>query len=237
MVLTFIIKKKILMIGRILMEQDRKNRRLYEKLKESILGGILPPGYRFLPEISYARQLGVSRNTLRSALKWLEKENMIVRGRGKGTFVNRNWELGGSKRYMLLLDSAPPVPYTEHIIPQIMLGIEQALRGRDIELEHCSYEHLKTLDGDEIAGMLRRRRIAGILWKSSSFLGNEKVFLALKSLPIPVVLLYCLPEDYRITGWAAIPQNTRNTWCEALRYLRNCGHTRIGIVCPDDPSG
>ena len=154
MVLTFIIKKKILKIGRILMEQDRKNRRLYEKLKESILGGILPPGYRFLPEISYARQLGVSRNTLRSALKWLEKENMIVRGRGKGTFVNRNWELGGSKRYMLLLDSAPPVPYTEHIIPQIMLGIEQALRGRDIELEHCSYEHLKTLDGDEIAGML-----------------------------------------------------------------------------------
>ena len=38
----------------------------------------------------------------------------------------------------------------------------------------------------QIMEMIRRRRISGILWKSSAFLGNEKVFLALKSLPVPV---------------------------------------------------
>lgn len=217
------------------MNSNAKNSRLYEKLKEDILSGSCQPGFRFPAEIPYAKKLGVSRNTLRTALKWLEEENLIVRGRGKGTFVNPGCGYEKRRRYMLLLDAAPPAPYTEHIIPQIMLGIEQALHDRDIELEHCSYEHLDTMECNEIAEMIRRRRISGILWKSSAFLGNEKVFLALKSLPVPVVLLYCQPEDYRVTGWAAIPQNTRNAWCEALRYLQGCGHTRIGIVNTDVP--
>ena len=195
------------------MNSNAKNSRLYEKLKEDILSGSCQPGFRFPAEIPYAKKLGVSRNTLRTALKWLEEENLIVRGRGKGTFVNPGCGYEKRRRYMLLLDAAPPAPYTEHIIPQIMLGIEH----------------------NEIMEMIRRRRISGILWKSSAFLGNEKVFLALKSLPVPVVLLYCQPEDYRVTGWAAIPQNTRNAWCEALRYLQGCGHTRIGIVNTDVP--
>ncbi len=217
------------------MNSNAKNSRLYEKLKEDILSGSCQPGFRFPAEIPYAKKLGVSRNTLRTALKWLEEENLIVRGRGKGTFVNPGCGYEKRRRYMLLLDAAPPAPYTEHIIPQIMLGIEQALHDRDIELEHCSYEHLDSMEHSEIMEMIRRRRISGILWKSSAFLGNEKVFLALKSLPVPVVLLYCQPEDYRVTGWAAIPQNTRNAWCEALRYLQGCGHTRIGIVNTDVP--
>ena len=217
------------------MNSNAKNSRLYEKLKEDILSGSCQPGFRFPAEIPYAKKLGVSRNTLRTALKWLEEENLIVRGRGKGTFVNPGCGYEKRRRYMLLLDAAPPAPYTEHIIPQIMLGIEQALHDRDIELEHCSYEHLDSMEHNEIMEMIRRRRISGILWKSSAFLGNEKVFLALKSLPVPVVLLYCQPEDYRVTGWAAIPQNTRNAWCEALRYLQGCGHTRIGIVNTDVP--
>ena len=174
------------------MNSNAKNSRLYEKLKEDILSGSCQPGFRFPAEIPYAKKLGVSRNTLRTALKWLEEENLIVRGRG---YEKR-------RRYMLLLDAAPPAPYTEHIIPQIMLGIEQALHDRDIELEHCSYEHLDSMEHNEIMKMIRRRRISGILWKSSAFLGNEKVFLALKSLPVPVVLLYCQPEDYRVRGAA-----------------------------------
>ena len=47
------------------MRTNSKNSKLYEKLKEDILSGICPPGFQFPPEISYARTLGVSRNTLR----------------------------------------------------------------------------------------------------------------------------------------------------------------------------
>lgn len=137
------------------MNSNAKNSRLYEKLKEDILSGSCQPGFRFPAEIPYAKKLGVSRNTLRTALKWLEEENLIVRGRGKGTFVNPGCGYEKRRRYMLLLDAAPPAPYTEHIIPQIMLGIEQALHDRDIELEHCSYEHLDSMEHNEIMEMIR----------------------------------------------------------------------------------
>ena len=94
------------------MNSNAKNSRLYEKLKEDILSGSCQPGFRFPAEIPYAKKLGVSRNTLRTALKWLEEENLIVRGRGKGTFVNPGCGYEKRRRYMLLLDAAPPAPYT-----------------------------------------------------------------------------------------------------------------------------
>lgn len=214
------------------MRTNSKNSKLYEKLKEDILSGICPPGFQFPPEISYARTLGVSRNTLRLALKQLESEDLILREGSKGTFVNPAYMQKKSRRYLLILSSSPPVPHSEHIVPQITRGIEQALYDRDIDLENCSYEHLMTLSREELTEMIVRRRISGVLWKATNFHGTEKIFLALKQLAIPVVLLYCDAGDYRITGWAAIPQNTRNAWCEALRYLRRCGHTRIGVIDP-----
>ena len=55
----------------------------------------------------------------------------------------------------------------------------------------------------ELTEMIVRRRISGVLWKATNFHGTEKIFLALKQLAIPVVLLYCDAGDYRITGWAA----------------------------------
>ena len=214
------------------MRADSKNGRLYEKLKEDILSGICPPGFRFPPEIVHAQNLGVSRNTLRLALKQLESEDLILREGGRGTFVNPAYNPRKSRRYLLILSSAPAPEHTEHIVPQISRGIEQALRDREIDLEQCSHEHLMTLSKQELVEMLSRRRISGVLWKATNFHGNEKILQALKLLPIPVVLLYCNPADYRITNCAAIPQNTRNAWCEALRYLRRCGHTRIGIIDP-----
>lgn len=93
------------------MRTNSKNSKLYEKLKEDILSGICPPGFQFPPEISYARTLGVSRNTLRLALKQLEAEDLILREGSKGTFVNPAYMQKKSRRYLLILSSSPPVPH------------------------------------------------------------------------------------------------------------------------------
>ena len=158
------------------MRTNSKNSKLYEKLKEDILSGICPPGFQFPPEISYARTLGVSRNTLRLALKQLEAEDLILREGSKGTFVNPAYMQKKSRRYLLILSSSPPVPHSEHIVPQITRGIEQALYDRDIDLENCSYEHLMTLSREELTEMIVRRRISGVLWKATNFHGTEKIF-------------------------------------------------------------
>jgi len=59
-----------------------------DKLKQDIENGIIKPGNRLPSEFELARELGVSRATLREALRILEDENVIIRKHGVGTFIN-----------------------------------------------------------------------------------------------------------------------------------------------------
>ncbi|GAA5416936.1 HTH-type transcriptional repressor NagR [Paraliobacillus ryukyuensis] len=60
-----------------------------EQIKSKIKDGELEPGERLPSEAEFSKQLHVSRNTLREALRILEEENIIVRKHGVGTFVNK----------------------------------------------------------------------------------------------------------------------------------------------------
>lgn len=59
-----------------------------ERLKKDIESGVFKENERFPSEYELARSLGVSRATLREALRVLEEEKVIVRKHGVGTFVN-----------------------------------------------------------------------------------------------------------------------------------------------------
>jgi GntR family transcriptional regulator len=68
------------------------NRHLYlqviDHLKHDIDNGIYKEKEKLPSEFDLAKKLGVSRATLREALRILEEENVIVRRHGVGTFVN-----------------------------------------------------------------------------------------------------------------------------------------------------
>jgi GntR family transcriptional regulator len=57
-------------------------------LKEQILTGKLAPGDRMPSEAEQTRRFGVSRVVIRQALRILEDQGLIVRIKGKGTFVS-----------------------------------------------------------------------------------------------------------------------------------------------------
>ena len=59
-----------------------------ERLKKDIESGVFKENERFPSEFELARTLGVSRATLREALRVLEEDKVIVRKHGVGTFVN-----------------------------------------------------------------------------------------------------------------------------------------------------
>jgi len=61
--------------------------RVAEQLRSMIIDGELRPGARLSTEPDLATALSVSRSTLRSALDRLERDGLIVRKRGIGTFV------------------------------------------------------------------------------------------------------------------------------------------------------
>ncbi|CQR48444.1 HTH-type transcriptional repressor YvoA [Paraliobacillus sp. PM-2] len=60
-----------------------------EQIKAKIKEGELEPGERLPSETDFSKELHVSRNTLREALRILEEENIIIRKHGVGTFVNK----------------------------------------------------------------------------------------------------------------------------------------------------
>ena len=59
-----------------------------DHMKHDIAAGIYKPKEKLPSEFELAKTLGVSRATLREALRILEEENVIVRRHGVGTFVN-----------------------------------------------------------------------------------------------------------------------------------------------------
>lgn len=59
-----------------------------DRLKDDIAKGVFQEKEKLPSEFELAKSLGVSRATLREALRLLEEENVIIRRHGVGTFVN-----------------------------------------------------------------------------------------------------------------------------------------------------
>ncbi|GBF11303.1 GntR family transcriptional regulator [Tepidibacillus infernus] len=59
-----------------------------DKIKQDIEQRILKPGQKLPSEFELSKDLGISRATLREALRILEDENIITRKHGVGTFIN-----------------------------------------------------------------------------------------------------------------------------------------------------
>jgi GntR family transcriptional repressor for pyruvate dehydrogenase complex len=58
-----------------------------EQIRDLIRSGALPPGSRLPPENELAAQLGLSRNSMREAVKALELVRVLDVRRGDGTYV------------------------------------------------------------------------------------------------------------------------------------------------------
>ncbi|ALG72860.1 GntR family transcriptional regulator [Azospirillum thiophilum] len=65
-----------------------KARRIYLLLRDRIVAGELPPGSRLPGEPALAAEHAVSRVTVRRALDLLDKEGLVQRKAGSGTFVH-----------------------------------------------------------------------------------------------------------------------------------------------------
>lgn len=202
-----------------------KNRiycRLYGKLHSGQLNNDCLP-----PEKDFARQLGISRNTLRSALEMLENEGILQRTRAVGTLLKpaARKPFTGSFLFCMVQKRNSP-----HVGESIFRGVQLASEACHGRADFCFVENLLKIPPAELRQLLQESCCRGLIALQRNFTGNEVFLNDLKSLGIPVVLAYCEKEDPVITGFAAVTHCGVESWLAALRHLTDSGHRRIATL-------
>ena len=137
-------------------------KQLRELLEKKIASGELIPGDRIFTESRLAEEFQVSRTTIRRALGGLEKDGLIVRFPGKGTFVN-----------LTLGNQIKDPPFTvgvnffksitdNNFYSFLMEGILQGAERRNIHIKTFSIDS-RQLYAEELDGLL----FTGTLEKNS----------------------------------------------------------------------
>jgi GntR family transcriptional repressor for pyruvate dehydrogenase complex len=124
-------------------EPVRAHEYVAEQLRHHIELGIIPVGSALPAERDLAQMLRVGRNTIQSALRILEAENLIEtrRGRGGGTFVLEP-RLEGASHERLLLE-----------LKLAGSELEDATRFRRIVEEGAAAEAARVADSDSVQAL------------------------------------------------------------------------------------
>jgi GntR family transcriptional regulator, transcriptional repressor for pyruvate dehydrogenase complex len=117
------------------LDRRRKDRKTYEQIvayiRDTISSGQLRPGDRLPPETDLARSLGVSRPTVREALKVLEALNVLESSTGPtgGTFVR---PLDGAGVAEYLTDSITLLMDVEELTLEELWAAREAIETRAV---------------------------------------------------------------------------------------------------------
>lgn len=197
-------------------------------LRDRITAGSLRPLDRLPPEVDLARELDVSRGTVRQALDILVQEGMLTRTQGKGTFVS---ERPGRQASGII---GVVVPYLrDTLISEILRGAEQALHdaGYSMILSHSDSDLAR--EQQQIQRVVTNNPEGLILFPMAAT--HEYDMLAGILPPeLPVVVI-----DRRLPGLRSdvVMSDNIGGGRIAVRHLLELGHRRIAcITTPDRPS-
>jgi GntR family transcriptional repressor for pyruvate dehydrogenase complex len=157
-----------------------------DSIRAMVRSGELSPGDRLPPEHELAERLGVSRGSLREAVRALTQINVLDVRRGDGTYVTSlapSELLSGMVFAMELLQ----VQGLEEVLEvrRLLLPPAAALAAQRVTKDQLSRMHAvidqleRTTDLDEIAGL--HRRFQALVFEAS---GNETLSSILRALQL-----------------------------------------------------
>ncbi|MBO8155176.1 MAG: GntR family transcriptional regulator [Bacillaceae bacterium] len=136
------------------------NRHLYlqviDRIKEDIKNGVYKEREKLPSEFELSKMLGVSRATLREALRLLEEENVVTRRHGVGTFVNPKPVFSSGieqlKSVTNMITEAGMEPGTQYLSAEKVIATKEDKEHfkRD-DLEYVvKIERVRTADGQPV---------------------------------------------------------------------------------------
>ncbi len=141
-------------------------------LRERIASGDWPTDFQLPAEPELAAELGVARGTLRVAIRHLEREGVLKRLRGRGTFVG-----GGSGEL--------PIVERFATISEVLTGLRRPYHVDVLEQQvgrgPSQVRRLLGLEGDEELFLLKRRFV--VEGSPYALVANRVPVAACRSLP------------------------------------------------------
>ncbi|MDR3072720.1 MAG: GntR family transcriptional regulator, partial [Clostridiales Family XIII bacterium] len=159
---------------------------IVEWVKNRIEEQGLSIGDRFYSENELCDIHGVSRQTVRQALAVLERDNVLMRKRGSGTFV-RSSSFATAFDYTTV--GVISTYFSDYIFPGIVTGIERKLSSRNMTMQLAITHNLVAEESRAIRAMLDRNVSGLIIEPSKSALPNpnRELYEEIKSRSIPTV--------------------------------------------------
>lgn len=208
------------------MSAKLKKDMVYGQLHDDIRSGRIKALEKLPSEQRLAEKFQVSRVTLRDSLKRLERENLIDRVHGKGTFVAEM--VHDPKRRFLALHNV--ITNISAASQYILPGIENGLRtfGHRLEISHLQFFNTLTLEKG--ARLLKERHIRGIFLMGGRFTGEEPGIKILRQSELPVVLPHGSIHFDDVDNFAVMRSDMRQAFGDGLRHLSRLGHKRVGTI-------
>lgn len=200
-----------------------KHTQIYNQIKHFILSGQWQTGTKIPSELELSTELGISRGTIRLALKSLEADGLIARAAGRGSFVEFS-EIEKNKSRLIgyvTLEFANDFQY------QLFRGAESAVSARGYRLVFCLSKK-SLVEENQIIKELMADRVNGILIYPALDNSPDRV---LKQLThpnsTPIVLM-----DRMVEGMHAdfVSSDNYQGAFEAVQYLINLGHKKIVFI-------
>ncbi|WP_413365601.1 GntR family transcriptional regulator [Lysinibacillus sp. 3P01SB] len=178
-----------------------------DRLKSDIEKGVYHENEKLPSEFELSKSLGVSRATLREALRLLEEENVIVRRHGVGTFVNPKPVFTSGIEHLSsvssMIEKAGMEPGTIFMSAKEEEPTEDDLNRfqTDIDDNVITIERVRTADGEPVVYCIDRVPSS---YLPQQFLKNEdlSIFSALEksgNLRVAYAVTYIDPIGYHET--------------------------------------
>lgn len=175
-----------------------------EALVTAILDGTFPIGGKLPSERTLATQLGVTRPTLREALRRLERDGWLLVQHGKSTVVNDYWREGGTNIISTLVQHATKLP-KNFVLHLLQVRLDLAPSYMEAAVRH-NPEQVVALFSDAAALPDTAEALAAFDWRM-----HHKLTIA-STNPVYTLIMNGFSEFYeRMAQFYFAAERTRQT--------------------------
>ena len=187
---------------------------VYKQFEQALKGAIvsrrLAPGSRLPKEVDLARKASLSRGTVRRALAKLEKEGLVVRRQGHGTYVARAEDIGAVPLAVIIEDGGQTTSGFGGQLVQAMTKAASRFKAEILLREKTEAE-----------GVTEPAAVIFLMPRN-----HEEVQKAAASGKPVVAVDYAV----RLAGVDSVVYDNVGASLVAVRHLISLGHRRIGYI-------